>query len=328
MPSSVRYYAVRVGASPGVYRTWDEACAAVVGISGARHKRFSCAKRALEYLAAAADIVVECECTTCTTPPPPPPPPPSKRHRSSSDSQRPSSRTKRIKAGGGDSASPSAESTEPPPPPDSALDIYTDGAVSHNGNAGRARGGVGVWFGAGDARNIAAPYTFPMPITNNRAELAAVIVALRSALDQCHHKRLEQPPPPTRVVVIHTDSRYVCDAAARRGIAARFANVDLVQPMLALIDELERRCGVQVRFEHVRGHAHNFGNVDADALARAGAMEDARRRDALGDDCYRDDVVRRARLVDAMGDVVEQRQQWTAAPPTPYSILVNRGCVL
>eukprot|EP00922_Rhytidocystis_sp_ex-Travisia-forbesii_P050463 GHVS01075007.1.p1 GENE.GHVS01075007.1~~GHVS01075007.1.p1 ORF type:complete len:408 (+),score=148.57 GHVS01075007.1:176-1225(+) len=85
----------------------------------------------------------------------------------------------------------------PPPPllsstfslhhttPPSALHIYTDGACRHNGSSSYAVGGVGVFVGNGDKRNrsvlLSSLEPSNRPHTNQRAELAALILATQIA---------------------------------------------------------------------------------------------------------------------------------------------------
>ena len=45
-----KYYAVRRGRKPGIYRTWDECKAQVIGFSGAEYKSFTAQNSAAEYM--------------------------------------------------------------------------------------------------------------------------------------------------------------------------------------------------------------------------------------------------------------------------------------
>lgn len=45
------YYAVRVGLTPGVYETWEECQANVIGISGAKYKKFKTIQEAEAFVA-------------------------------------------------------------------------------------------------------------------------------------------------------------------------------------------------------------------------------------------------------------------------------------
>ena len=57
--------------------------------------------------------------------------------------------------------------------------IYTDGACICNQRPSLRRAGVGIWWGNGHAKNYSAPLPGQVQ-TNQRAELAAVIFALRN----------------------------------------------------------------------------------------------------------------------------------------------------
>lgn len=172
---------------------------------------------------------------------------------------------------------------------DAPIRIYTDGSSLSNGQA-NAWGGVGVYFGPADKRNISEPLTGTKH-TNQRAELTAIVRALEVA-------------PKDRRVVIVTDSRYSIDCVTnwfhnwqRNGWVNSsrkpVENKDLVQKIL---DQLEERIRLNshreeeseaalsedkqshwdrgpggVRFEWVKGHAKDEGNSAADLLAVAGA---------------------------------------------------------
>ena len=45
-----KYYAVKIGKSPGIYSTWKQTEEQVKGFSGAKYKSFETEKEALEYL--------------------------------------------------------------------------------------------------------------------------------------------------------------------------------------------------------------------------------------------------------------------------------------
>lgn len=44
------YYAVKIGKNPGIYRTWDECNREVTGFKGAKYKKFSSEREALEFI--------------------------------------------------------------------------------------------------------------------------------------------------------------------------------------------------------------------------------------------------------------------------------------
>ncbi|MCA9238365.1 MAG: reverse transcriptase-like protein [Planctomycetales bacterium] len=147
------------------------------------------------------------------------------------------------------------------PPP---LEVYTDGAATSNpGPAGYAYVVIGTTE-QDEPYDVA--YAGLHRSTNNRAELWAVIAALRAI-------------PDWRAVVIHSDSRYVVDNL-RAGRVAEWQrrhwrtsrnrpvrNADLWQWVLSLLD------GRDVQFAWVRGHAGHRHNDDADRLANRAIHE-------------------------------------------------------
>ena len=137
--------------------------------------------------------------------------------------------------------------------------VYTDGACRGNGRAG-AKGGIGIYFGPGDARNVSE--RLDGRATNNVAEITAVIRAIR-LLDA------------TKKVGIYTDSTYaiLCcttygDKCAKKGWPEDVPNVALVREAHSLM-----RTG-DFTLVHVPAHtgatdAHSVGNHNADQLATA-----------------------------------------------------------
>jgi ribonuclease HI len=167
--------------------------------------------------------------------------------------------------------------------------IWTDGSSLANGSA-NAWGGVGVYFGPQDRRNISEPLNGTKQ-TNQRAELTAIVRALEVA-------------PKDRRIVIVSDSKYAIDCVTswfhnwqRNGWLSSskkpVENKDLIQKILDMLEERFRlnehrmdddadtptedkrahwdRGPGGVRFEWVRGHDKDEGNNAADDLATAGA---------------------------------------------------------
>ena len=140
------------------------------------------------------------------------------------------------------------------------VDIYTDGACSHNP-------GPGGWacvllYGAHEREaNGFEPHT-----TNNRMEMLAAIRALELLKRPCE-------------VRLHSDSAYLCNGfnegwvfnwiknGWKTSSKKDVENIDLWQQLL----ELTRTH--KVRFVKVRGHADNVNNNRCDALARAAIDE-------------------------------------------------------
>lgn len=48
--AKIKFYAVRVGKTPGIYQTWSQAEEQVKGYSGAEYKSFSTEEEAIKYI--------------------------------------------------------------------------------------------------------------------------------------------------------------------------------------------------------------------------------------------------------------------------------------
>lgn len=134
------------------------------------------------------------------------------------------------------------------------LIIYTDGAA--RGNPGP--GGYGAILKWGNTvKEISQGYR---RTTNNRMELLAVIMALR----QLKKEGVD--------IIIYTDSSYVVDSVEKRWVfgwvKTNFKdkkNADLWKQFLI---EYKKH---KIKFQWVRGHATNPGNIRCDELATAAA---------------------------------------------------------
>jgi ribonuclease HI len=145
--------------------------------------------------------------------------------------------------------------------PPKRIEVYTDGACPNNGKPG-AMGGVGVWFGEGDKRNVSEALPGERQ-TNQRAEIYACIRAL------------EVLEGTQGVVEVFTDSMYVVNAMTQwiagwmlkkwKGVE----NVDLFERLHKLA------CKRTIVWTHVKGHAGIKGNEMADRLAVEGVAKHA-----------------------------------------------------
>ncbi|KAH9842288.1 Caulimovirus viroplasmin [Teratosphaeria destructans] len=183
------------------------------------------------------------------------------------------------------------------PVPSAPVRVYTDGSSLANGQVG-AVGGVGVFFGPGDRRNISEGLAGTKQ-TNQRAELTAILRALEVA-------------PKDRKIILLSDSNYAIKCVTewfqnwRRNSwlnASRkpVENKDLITKIITVLESryemnkhrqpdpedednaveplsYERpgpweRGAAGVKFVWVKGHAKDEGNNAADDLATAGARE-------------------------------------------------------
>jgi ribonuclease HI len=148
------------------------------------------------------------------------------------------------------------------------LIICTDGSSRGNGKVG-AYAGLGVYFGPQDPRNVADPLKGEKQ-TNQRAELTAVQRAVDIA-------------PIDRDVLIRTDSDYSIKCCTtwfptwikkdwKTSAGKAVENRDIIEPIIKRIDE-RMLAKATTKFEWVKGHASDPGNIEADRLANEGAAK-------------------------------------------------------
>ena len=146
------------------------------------------------------------------------------------------------------------------------MNIYTDGATSNNQSEKLRRGGIGVYFGNNDKRNISME--IKENPTNQRMELFACI----KALEVCNENNIN----------IYTDSKYTINCITKwydnwknnnwktsKGTDVK--NLDLIKKLYDLFKSKN------VEFYHVKAHQktpndkikynHWYGNKMADYLA-------------------------------------------------------------
>jgi ribonuclease HI len=258
------FYAVCVGRVPGVYITWDDCRAQVNGYPKCKYKKFSTVEEAEAFvLGGDGDKGKD-------------PPLPITRTR------------KRKRAVDGyeyddgvvAEAKEKAKAKEAASCDDDewagkrAIEVYTDGATPNN-QSNATVGGVGVYFGPEDPRNVSERVEDDK-VTNNRCEL----LAITRALEVCLASEGDALGKGTAHVVIHTDSmlcinsltqwRFKWEACGwKKASGEPVKNVDLMKRACALLDAAPLKGAVS--FRHVRGHAGVPGNEAADGLATRAA---------------------------------------------------------
>jgi ribonuclease HI len=164
------------------------------------------------------------------------------------------------------------------------IHIFTDGATPNNQNkSGNRRGGVGVFFGDDDTRNI----SFGMienekqKVTNNVCELTACIRALE--------KIMSTEKIIGKQIVIYTDSMYIVNTIANwasgwekngwKKDGGKISNLDLVKKLYYY------SINFGIIYRHVDAHTTEpddkeskewklwYGNMMADKLAVDGAKK-------------------------------------------------------
>jgi len=139
--------------------------------------------------------------------------------------------------------------------------IYTDGACKNNGSP-LAKAGIGIHFSKKNLihfDDVSEPFT-DKP-TNQRAELKAILEALRVV------KELSNK------IIIYTDSEYSINCIERwyaswvsNNKLDKKKNIDLIKPIYQYYRALH------ITFKHIRSHTglqdeHSLGNEEADRLA-------------------------------------------------------------
>lgn len=233
--NSGKFYAVARGRKPGIYFSWPECQKQTQGFSNPVFKSFHSKNDAINYLEKFADVYdidIDAICNN---------------HDLSID-------TKKRKRGEGEEG----EEEEPISKKRRRHDeividqvIYTDGSCTGNGSKD-ATGGYGIFFGDGDPRNFSGRMEGPR-VTNNRAELKAVIEALRM-MDK------------SNAIEIKTDNVYVINSTVNWEMNSGDANLvnrDLIEELVTLKKQFRH-----VRFTYTKAHCGIHGNEMADRLAK------------------------------------------------------------
>ena len=151
------------------------------------------------------------------------------------------------------------------------ITIYTDGSSLNNQHKGSRRGGVGVFYGDNDIRNISKPLieSNENKVTNQVAELTACLLAIENNEDT--------------EILICTDSMYTINCVTRwaqtwkgknwrKSDGKKIENLEIIQKLY------EYYLTNKIKFKHVRGHKTEppkdspeyidwYGNMMADLLA-------------------------------------------------------------
>lgn len=246
------FYAVRAGRVPGVYTSWDECEKQVKGFSLARFKGFASREEAEQFVLGVESADETPPASTQTGPDKYIPPPESQADEQEDDPD--PALEEAMQAWNDDSD------------PGTFLDVYTDGS-SHGNGRGKACAGYGIYWADTRYTHLNRAKRLPgSPQTNNRAELTAILEAIRLHPHQAQTLR------------IYTDSSY-----AIRGITQWMPGWEANgwktvtnkpvenQDLFVQIRDAMKQCRHRPVLVHVKGHAGNHGNSMADALANQGA---------------------------------------------------------
>ena len=161
--------------------------------------------------------------------------------------------------------------------------IFTDGSTLNNQQKGKRKGGVGVFFGVDDPRNISFPLKESkyFKVTNQVAELTACVKGIETLIGS--EKVM------AKQIVIYTDSMYIVNSISswaknwakndwKKSNGKRVENLNLIRKLYYYCLNL----GIILR--HVKAHRDPppkdskeypiwYGNDQADKLAVAGAKK-------------------------------------------------------
>ena len=152
---------------------------------------------------------------------------------------------------------------------DGYVQVFTDGACPDNGKVG-ARAGIGVWWNHGHKLNISKRVVGNKQ-TNNVAEIQAICFALT----QTNASKIKK-------IQLNTDSMFVINSVTqwmegwkRKGwktsTGQDVKNKDDFMQLDKILQDCKRN-GVDIKWNHVKGHANIEGNEEADRLAVLGAQ--------------------------------------------------------
>ena len=146
--------------------------------------------------------------------------------------------------------------------------VYTDGSCKNNGSKD-AKAGIGIYFGKDDKRNVSKKLVGYSKVTNNIAELSAVLDAIGILLDEIGNNKY---------ICIYTDSEYVMKCCSTYGEKQKnkewkddIPNKDLVKGLFELFETYKN-----IKLHHIKAHTgnndkHSIGNAEADRLANEAA---------------------------------------------------------
>lgn len=154
------------------------------------------------------------------------------------------------------------------------LEIYTDGSlVKKDGNI---YCGYGIYFPNNEYKSISRPFTHE-PITNNRAELYAILKSIVLA-NIINLDRIKNSEPEIKVVRIYSDSEYSVKTfnvwlPGWKKNKKEYKNPDIINE----IDTLMEIAPFKVKFIHIRAHTgktdkQSISNDIVDKLAKNGAF--------------------------------------------------------
>ena len=168
-------------------------------------------------------------------------------------------------------------------------EIFTDGSTYNNGKKNKTQyGGVGVYFGKDDKRNISYSLKSLDKITNNIAELTAILFGIETIIDKNKTKFFEEDR-----ICIYSDSEYCINCItkwSKKWSQNNWQRVNKNKKVPVKNKELISKIynyysSYNINFVHVRSHQPEpfnknskkfkiwYGNHMADKLANLGSQK-------------------------------------------------------
>ena len=155
------------------------------------------------------------------------------------------------------------------------IDVFTDGSLVRHGRLVRC--GYGIYFPNGEYKSISRNFNHE-PITNNRAELYAILKTIHICV-KLNLNRISENKNPIKILNIYSDSEYSVKTfnewLPKWKISKKeYMNKDIIDA----VDYYLESALFKINFIHVRAHTgkkdiHSLNNEIVDKLARDGALK-------------------------------------------------------
>ena len=156
------------------------------------------------------------------------------------------------------------------------IEIFTDGSSLNNPGPSGFSYIIRYWKDDESGMPVAEEFEHKQGFrssTNNRMEIMGALFGVRDVLQRIEKKEFEN-----NMIVVNSDSKYLCDAINKRWIdkwpqngwmtSTQFPvkNKDLWEQIIEMLQNCQK-LGVSITFSHVYGHNGNEYNEKADKLA-------------------------------------------------------------
>ncbi|CAN3373599.1 hypothetical protein DIURU_000594 [Diutina rugosa] len=165
------------------------------------------------------------------------------------------------------------------------VNVYADGACGRYGSSDFIAGGIGVYYGKADPRNVSKTL-IEVDCNDDCKSHRAELLAIKCALD--NEAKLLKDGTSEGPINIHSDSlqsllsmtflrEYWKVNGWRKLSGGRIKDMDLIVPMSRQLDSINQiyndKWWGPVQFTKVPSHSNVSGNIYADCLAKQGADE-------------------------------------------------------